>query len=166
MDKQQKIILAVLSSVLAVALLVTGIVLGTRGNRVQDFTPPPFEDTAVVGMNALPSEEQAFQTFHPYEGLSIGMCGNLIYRDGRVDVSFLSAGSNTVLTRVKLLNKKGKVLAQSGLIRPGEFVQYLSLSSVPRDGSGFTIKIYTYEPETYYSKGAVEAQVRITKPTE
>ena len=166
MDKQQKILLAIVAAVLAVALIVVGIIVGTRGNDVQDFVPPPFDETAVVGMSSLPSEEQGFQTFSVSEELSFGMCGNLIYKDGRVDVSFLSSGSNTVWVRVKLVDRKDKVLAESGLIRPGEYVQYLSLSTVPRDGSGFKVKIYTYEPETYYSKGSATAEVRIIKPTE
>ena len=57
--------------------------------------------------------------------------------------------------KVRVLNSDGNILGESGLIRPGEYVQSVALQTIPSSGSAVALKIMAYEPETYYSAGTV-----------
>ena len=56
---------------------------------------------------------------------------------------------------MRLLDKDENVLGESGLIRPGEYVQSIALDNTPQDTISVTLKIMAYEPSTYRSAGAI-----------
>ena len=56
---------------------------------------------------------------------------------------------------VEILTANGTLLGETGLIRPGEYVKSVSLTSEVEDGTAIKLKIMAYEPDTYYSAGSV-----------
>ena len=57
--------------------------------------------------------------------------------------------------KLRVLDETGTVLAETGLIRPGEYLQRVEFSQTPSPGEKLQLKIMAYEPETYFSAGSV-----------
>ena len=66
-----------------------------------------------------------------------------------------------ITKRIPLLDEKGNILGETGLIRPGEYVRTLTLNGEVKPGTPVTLKIMAYEPETYHSAGAAALNTRI-----
>ncbi len=47
------------------------------------------------------------------------------------------------------------MIAETGLIKPGEYLQTIEFSRAVADDEPLTFKVMGYEPETYLSAGAV-----------
>ena len=71
--------------------------------------------------------------------------------------------SNTVWLKVRVLDEKGNTLGETGLIKPGEYVQSVTLDTVPKTGKPIVLKIMAYQPDTYYSEGAVSLNTKISE---
>lgn len=52
------------------------------------------------------------------------------------------------------------MLGQTGLLKPGEYVEYLALDTLPGNAPVIA-KILTYQPETYYSMGSASAEMEL-----
>lgn len=74
--------------------------------------------------------------------------------DGRADVWFTNPESNTVWLKLRVLDGAGDTLGETGLIRPGEYVQAIFFDRVPGIGDSIGLKLMAYEPDTYYSAGS------------
>ena len=48
-------------------------------------------------------------------------------------------------------------------MKPGEYVKSVSIDKDISDGSSIKLKIMAYEPQTYYSAGAVTLNTQIRK---
>ena len=53
-----------------------------------------------------------------------------------------------------MLDANGNTLGETGLIRPGEYVQSVVFETIPEVGDSIGLKLMAYEPETYYSAGS------------
>lgn len=83
--------------------------------------------------------------------LSMSM-GNFVYA---ADVYFTNSEKFDVWLKLRVLTADGTLLGETGLIRPGEYVKSVSLTSEVEDGTAIKLKIMAYEPDTYYSAGSV-----------
>jgi hypothetical protein len=158
MDKQQKTILIAVALLLAVALVALAVIFLND----KKFTPPPFDATAQKGIPTVTDASLRYGTVAISPELTVGLCGNVVYKDGSAKVYFTSFEANTVWTRAKVLDEKGNLLGESGLLRPGEYVESISLSSPVENSAKVVLKIYSYEPDTYYSMGTAEITVGFT----
>ena len=95
------------------------------------------------------------------EAFSVGICGVILPKGSNVDVWLTNPADNAVWLKVRILDASGQMLGESGLIRPGEYVQTVTLQSVPPAGTPITLKVMAYEPETYYSAGAVNISTMV-----
>lgn len=160
MSKKEIAVLGVLAA-FAVALL---IVLLTRGQEivVTEFTPPPFDAAAQSGPPAVPQELTAlYGTLELAEGISVSLCSSVNVHGGCAEVWFTAHGENTAWVRLRILDEKGEVLGESGLLRPGEYVASITLNVEPERSGPAQIRILTYEPETYYSLGTAGASITL-----
>lgn len=137
----------------ALSLAVMAAALLIPGKTQVQFTPPPFDPAAEAGSPQVP-EGLGWQMLDA-QAYSVGICGKLIPRGNSADLWLTNPEGNTVWLKVRVLDAQGNILGETGLIRPGEYVQSVQLDSVPPVGSPVTLKIMAYQPETYYSEGAV-----------
>ena len=149
--KQKNMPLILAALLCAVSLAVMAFALSRPQEPVKgEFTPPPFDSGAVAGVPAVPDglgySELDCKVY------KVSLCGNLT-ADGTVYLT--NPESNTVWLKVRVLDEKGSVLGETGLIRPGEYVQTVALTAVPGSGTPVILKIMAYEPDTYYSAGSV-----------
>lgn len=161
MNKKQKIVIAGL----AVILVGLIIAIGCLSNRqiepiVNDFVAPEFDGGAVSGIPSGVEKDLDYRTFSVEEKIHIGMCGNLKLKDDNtVDIYFTSDSRNTFWSKIKLMDGDGNLLGESGLIKPGEYVQTVMLTNPPKKSMSIAAKVLTYEENTYYSKGSVPVQM-------
>ena len=145
----------VLGAVLAVLAVVMIVALCLPRSTTVDFTPPPFDQNAVSGVPEVP-EELGYSA--PYkEGMAyrFSVCGNVTVEGESAAVVYLTnPAENDVWLKLRVLDGNDKVLGETGIIKPGEYVRCVTLSSVPSEGTKIKLKIMGYEPETYLSAGS------------
>lgn len=157
MSKKEITLLGVLAA-LAAALL---IVLLNRDVEiiVNDFTPPPFDSAAVSG-RPEGVDKTLYGALILTDGISVSLYSAPTVTDGAAQVYFASNESNTAWVRLRLLDAQGVLLGETGLLRPGEYVESLILQTPPKSAQVIA-KILTYEPDTYYSLGTATAQLQL-----
>lgn len=138
---------------LVCAVSLVGMIVALTLTGTPQFTPPPFDETAELGTPAVPDglgwgelDAQAFR---------VSVCGVFAAQNGTADVYLTSPASNAVWLKLRVIDGAGKVLGETGLIRPGEYVRSVALDREPESGEVITLKLMAYEPETYHSAGAV-----------
>ena len=140
------------TAVLCVIAVIMMIIALVNGGKQESFSPPPFDSAAQTGDPEVPQDAgygeidaKAFQFL---------AAGELTVQDKKTDVWLTNPETNAVWLKVRILDEQGNILGESGLIRPGEYVQSVELSSVPEKSTDVSLKIMAYEPETYYSAGS------------
>ena len=152
-QKRQLQLLTVMAALCAVSVAVMIYALGTPKTVMCEFVPPPFESTAVAGAPQVP-DGVGWQELDA-KAYKVALCGGLIPAGQTVDIWFTNPESNSVWLKLRLLDGKGNLLGETGLIRPGEYVRSVNLSDVPAAGTELAMKVMAYEPETYTSAGVV-----------
>lgn len=146
-------ILLVAGAVCVLSLAVMIAALCHPKSETGEFTPPPFDAAAEVGTPAVPDglgwQELDAKVF------KVAVCGRIVPSGDTADVWLTNPEDNTVWLKLRVLDAEGDVIGETGLIRPGEYVRSVALDRVPKDGDKITLKIMTYQPDTYYSEGSV-----------
>ena len=154
--KRQRRLLAAVAVLCVVSVVVMICALVTPKTVMGQFVPPPFEAAAEIGTPQIP-DGLGWQELDA-KAYKVGLCGELIPDGQAVDVWFTNPESNTIWMKLRLMDSKGNLLGETGLIRPGEYVRSVTLSTVPTAGSALVMKVMAYEPETYTSAGVVSMQ--------
>lgn len=156
---EQRILLVLGAVVLAVFAAVLILRGGGRDTVVTDFTPPPFDPAARSGQ-PQGVEQSTYGTLNLADGIAVSLCSAPAVTDGAARVYFASDADNTAWVRLRLLDAQGDLLGETGLLRPGEYVESVVLQKQPRKAQA-TVKILTYQPDTYYSLGSASAQITL-----
>ena len=149
---------------LIISSLMICICLASCGEEEKlEFVPPPFDAGAVVGTPDIENPEAIGYTELDAKAYKLSVCG-LVKLDGNsADIYFTNPDTNDVWLKIRVLDKKGNILGETGLIRPGEYVKTITFDKkVPKVGDEITMKIMGYQPDTYYSAGAVNLGTRIS----
>ena len=127
--KKNKTALGVLCALccLSVAVMLFIIIMT---NNIEAFTPPEFDKEAITGTPEVP-ENLGYSPLEIESGFSTFICGKLSAKNSNVDVYFTSPETNTVWLLLRIIDKTGKVIGQTGIIRPGEYVKTIVLNEVP-----------------------------------
>ncbi|MFA5561432.1 MAG: hypothetical protein WDA00_02175 [Eubacteriales bacterium] len=136
---------------LSVAMMIYALITATHETP---FSPPEFDRTALVGTPEVP-QALGYSRLQVEQGFQAYVCGNLLADGRQVDVYFTSPETNTVWLLLRLLDEQGRVLGETGIIRPGEYVKAVTLHAAPDGEQNLQLKIVAYQPETYVSMGTV-----------
>lgn len=150
--KNRPLLLAGAVCIVSLAAMVLALTFGGKQEAIP-FTPPPFDEAAQTGTPEVPdalgwSELDA-------KAFKVSVCGIFAPEDGKADVYLTNPETNTVWLKLRVLDDKGNTLGETGLIKPGQYVQSVSLTTIPKSGATVSLKLMAYEPETYHSAGAV-----------
>ena len=160
MDKQQKTILTVVGILLAVAIVATVIVYFVTRNE-SDFTPPDFDVAAKKGYPTVTDPAAQFQKVTASENFAFSMCLCPTYENGAARICFASEITNQAYLLIRLYDADGELIGQSGLVKPGQYVESVAISLVPTKDMDISAKIFSYEPNTYYSMGTVSGELNL-----
>lgn len=142
--------------VIAVAVMIFAL---ASGGGAGAFTPPPFDAAAQAGAPEPP--QTAGYSEIDAEAFRFSVAGALTAQDGKTDVWLTNPADSTVWLKVRILDENGNTLGESGLLRPGEYVQSVALAEQPKATAPVQMKIMAYEPETYYSAGAATLRTQL-----
>lgn len=144
---------------LAVTAMCLSLALG-NGQTQAEFIPPPFDANACIGTPEV-SEKLGWNELDA-QAFKVSVCGGIVPSDASADIWLTNPDSNSVWLKLRVLDMDGTILGETGLIKPGEYLQSVSLGSVPPSGTAIVLKIMAYEPETYYSAGAISINTTVS----
>ena len=148
------IILSVVALLSLAFMTVTLFAFGGKGEKPA-FVPPDFDANALIG-TPEPPEDSGYRVVCR-EGMSfeVGLCGRVAVRDKSARVYLTNPEVNTLWLKIRIYDGQGTVIGESGLVKPGEYIESISLSREVDVSERIQLKIMSYEPETYYSGGAI-----------
>ncbi len=155
-EKMKKKTVFIFSAVcaLAVVAMILALVLTGGTAEQEEFVPPEFDSAAQSGVPEA-ADKSWTQIYRDGMNFSAHICGKVVIKDGSADLFFSSDSSNNVWLRLRILDESGNILAETGLLKPGEYLKTVEFISPPPSGTKIKLKIMAYEPQTYYSAGAV-----------
>lgn len=153
MKSQKNMPLLAAAGICVVSVLIMLLALLLPAEQAVPFTPPPFEQAAQKGIPQVPQalgwSELDARVFR------VGICGVVQVTAGKADLWLTNPEDNDVWLKLRILDDKNRILGETGLLRPGEYLQAVVFSAEPSPGDVLQLKIMAYEPETYYSAGSV-----------
>jgi len=147
-----KFTILVIAAVLSAAVTVAALCLTGAGG---EFVPPPFESGAVPGVPGVPASLGYGEIYRDGMSYRFSVCGNVTLNGEEAAVYLTNPAESGVWLKLRVLDGEGKTLGETGLLRPGEYVENVRLAKELPVGTAVTLKIMGYEPETYHSVGAV-----------
>lgn len=124
-----------------------------------EFTPPAFEDSALQGIPEV-DECLAYQEVYR-DGMAyrLYVCCVPAISGNELTVYFTSADTNEKYLKLRVLDEKGNMLGESGLLKAGEYVRTVTLSKELSTDTKIELKVMGYEPEDYSSAGSISINV-------
>lgn len=155
-------VLPILVGVFAVALITMIIVLCLPGEDppTGDYVQPAFDSSAVRG---TPDVDESLGYIELYrEGMAyrVSVCGTPTADKNVLTVYFTNAESNEKYLKLRVLDEKGNTLGETGVLRPGEYVQAVTLTKKIAPGTSLKLKVLGFEPDDYTSAGSVSLNVK------
>ena len=151
---RRKNLLLAACCVAAAVVIAVLLLLPKQEPQTAHFTPPPFDSAAVSGEPQVPAE-LGWSEMRIRDGLTASVCGVLDEKDGKVAVWLYNHPDSDCWLKLRMLDAKGNILGETGLLKPGEYVQYINLDTVPKKNTTVILKLMGYQSETYYSGGSM-----------
>ena len=166
MTKLQRTVLLVLALIMVGLLAAAGIAYFNRQEPepiINAFVPPEFDPAALPGTPGDLAADLAYGKLELKPDAIVSMCANVKIENDAARVFLTSHEGNYGWLKIKLLDEEGELLGQSGLIRPGEYLESVPLTRLPEESGLITAKLLIYEPDTYLSLGSAGVQVMLIK---
>ena len=142
-------------------IAVCAIVTNNAVHTDAIFVQPEFETSAQQGIPEVPSELGWSELYQDGMPFSARICGAVHVENGAAKLYFTNTTPSDVWIMLKIFDEDGNILGQTGLIRPDEYIENVGLIKTPEEGTSIDMKIMAYEPDTYYSLGAVNLSTYI-----
>ena len=120
-----------------------------------EFVPPAFESMAQQGTPEVPEELEYSSPYREGMAYRFSVCANVTMDSSSATVYFTNAQENHVYLKLRVLDENDKILGETGLLKPGEYVKDVQLLRELPTGTGISLKIMSYVPDTYMSAGSV-----------
>lgn len=155
----------IIGAVCLVAVIGMIVALSLTGPKVihKPFTPPEFDANAQVGTPEV-EDESWKKVYQPGMSFVAYVCGKVELQENTADVYFTNDFDNDAWLKLRITDEQGNILAETGLIKPGEYLKSVTFTTVPAVGAKIAMKIMAYEPDTYYSLGAVTLNTVVSAP--
>lgn len=161
MVKGNKLLLALsLACVVAIAVMIIVLCIPKKAEQ-KPFTTPSFDDNAISGTPVVPDGLGYNVLYQDGMSFKAGVCGKISVVGCTADIYLTNIEENEVWLKARFYDSKGNVAGESGLIKPGEYLKSVELKSEPKASEQYTVKIMSYEPDTYNSLGAVTLNPKI-----
>ena len=160
MGRQKRFLSAIMliCCVTAVLIMICSIIFGKRETRAV-FTPPDFDASAVAGT----PDGSLIDYYGSLSGgdYQVSLSCKLKRMEEGAEIWLTNPVENTVWLKARITDEQGNILGETGLIRPGEYVQSVQWIIDPPAAPTVSIKIMAYEPDSYYSAGAMVLNTEI-----
>lgn len=157
--KTNRYILPILGGAFATLLIVMTVVLCIP--KTAEFTPPAFEANAVSGAPMVAKNMGYTELYQDGMAYRVSVCGMPTADGNELTVYFTNTESNEKYLKLRVLDTNGNVLGETGVLKPNEYVKYVTLDKALAVGADIKLKIIGYEPESYKSAGSVSLNVTV-----
>lgn len=160
MNKKTKLLLYISSIFCFVSVLFMLVVFGVDRKTIKgEFVAPSFEENSIIGVPVVEKRLDWFTTNEDGSDIKISVCRASSIKDLKSDIYFTNHEENEEWMKLRIIDNQGDILAETGILKPGEYVKEIEFNKKPRDGQVLTYKIMTYEAETYYSAGTFSFEI-------
>lgn len=165
MDREQKTILTVVASVVVILTVVAVVLFLNKDNikRRAPFVAPPFEQTAISGMPQDIDESLTYKEVAIKEDYIVHLCATPKEEKGILTLYFTSSDKNVDLLKIRVFDNYKNLLGESGLIKPNSYIKNITLNRSLEENEVISIKVMSYQKETYYSNGSFKLNLFVTK---
>ncbi len=153
----------ILSITIIIFILITLLVLWISNylrQQSEAFLPPSFDKNAQP-IDASVELAETYGILDVTEGYRVGICGKPKLKNECLTICFSNLITNTVWIKLCIVDKEGMVLAETGLIHPGEYIKQVKVNRTIDEGEPIIMQILGYQAETYYSAGEVSLETTI-----
>lgn len=155
--KKNKITI-VLSTILIILISIIIFLLININNKKQ-FKKPEFANAATSIPEKLEYKEKAIKVSEGYS-LYIDPIPKLD-QNANLSINLVSLEENKIWIKVRILNAKEEIIGETGLIKPGEYLEKVQINQQLSKNDQITYKIMGYEKDTYRSAGTISLNTRI-----
>lgn len=155
--KKNKITI-VLSTILIILISII-IFLLININSKKQFKKPEFDNAATSIPEKLEYKEKAIKVSEGYS-LYIDPIPKLDQNDN-LSINLVSLEENKIWIKVRILNAKEEIIGETGLIKPGEYLEKVQINQQLSKNDQITYKIMGYEKDIYRSAGTISLNTRI-----
>lgn len=155
--KSIKMILAGLLCILSVIIMLFSIF--TPKTETGEFIPPEFDGSAILGLPNIPENVD----WQEIDAKIFKFCinGRVTVNEEMADIWLYNPTENSVWLKTRVVDVDGNILGETGLIKQNEYIRSVKLNVELPVGTAIKLKIMAYQPETYYSEGAVDVKTSI-----
>lgn len=154
--------LPILGGVFAVVLVTMIVALCIPKTAPKgEFTPPAFEAAAMKGTPTVDAKLAYQEVYTDGMAYRLSVCCVPTISGKDLTVYFTSAEGNEKYLKLRVLDEKGNILGETGLLKAGEYVETVTLSKALSAGTKIKLKVMGYEPEDYSSAGSMAVNVTI-----
>ena len=159
MTKKEKKLILILAACLCGLLILLGVArLLLPDSGGEDFVPPAFDKSAQSGTPQIP-EGLDYRTMDIRSGYKVSLCVNPGLEEDGLQLYFTADPGNEMWVSAVVYDSTGEELGTTGLVKPGEYVALVPLQNPPRSSGELLVKVRSYDTQTYYSLGVVNAQI-------
>ena len=144
--------------ILSVTAAAVFLIFGKRQIK-EEFVPPPFDSSAITGTPEV-QEKGNWQSLDT-DAFSVSVYTDVYISDNYAEIMLHNPSDNSCLLMLRMLDGDKNIIAHTGLIRPDEYISRVKLSADCFSEDAAVLKIMAYEPDTYYSAGAVSVNADI-----
>lgn len=129
--------------------------ISATSNRIVEI--PPFESSVEKGEPDVDPSLEYAQVNGDGMPYTFHVCGVFTVDNDlhKATVYFANDEDNDVLLKLEAYDDAGSLVGETGVVKPGEYVESVSLDTVFDDGDNVELRVVGYEPDTYYSAGNV-----------
>ncbi len=155
MKKNKPII--ILSVILLVLIIIIILLMVSIRNK-STFKKPEFDKNAT---STVPTNlDYQSKIFNVTDNYSIYIEPEPVIKNNNIILNLISLDTNDILVKVRILSKD-KIVAETGLIKPGQYLEKVKLNKKLNVNDDITYIIMGYEKDTYLSAGSVKLNTRI-----
>ena len=161
MNNKEKKILKFLVLIFVIVLLLALVLFLNKDSIIRKgkFIAPPMDITAIKGMPENVDSIFTYQEVLIKDDYVVYLSATPQVKDNILTIYFTSSKKNNSLLKIKIFDKNGKVLAETGLIEPDSYIKELNINRKLEDKEAISIKVMSYEKETLYSNGSFKLNV-------
>ena len=156
------IIAAAVVCVLSIGVMIFALI--HFAPEKQPFIPPEFDAAAVEGSLEETDDLKALGWSKVEAGgipYVARVCGRVLVKEQKADLWFYNEPESEAWLKLRITDGEGIIIAETGLIKPGQYLQTVEFNRPLADDEKISMKIMGYEPETYHSVGALSLGTKI-----
>lgn len=156
MKKNKNIIILITILILLVGIIV--LLLINIKNK-STFKKPNFDSNATT---KIPEKlDYKASVIDISEGYSIYIDGIPHLDKNNLNINFISIEDNNVWIKIRILDEETNIIAESGLIKPGQYLKNVTLKKKISSKDNITYVIIGYEIGSYLSAGTIKLNTRV-----